>query len=45
MEIDSRKIERDKYKHKDKHSMRAWTLTRDFRNRNIRNVSGTRVCF
>lgn len=45
METDARKIERRKYTDKDKYSMGAWTLTRDFRNRSIRNVSERRVCF
>lgn len=45
METDASEIEKHKYTDKDKDSMGAWTLTRDFRNRSIRNVSERRVCF
>lgn len=35
----------ERHKHKDKYSMGAWRLTRDFRNRSSKNVSGRRSVF
>lgn len=45
METDASKIEKHKYTDKDKYSIETWTLTRDFRNRSIRNVSERRSVF